>query len=235
MKFLLLFVLTICGFSVAAQSAQEIAYWHIDARGGYTALASVNSLAIESDIIRSGTVMKNSQRILVQKAMRSDTKVGKKTWIQAFDGIRAWYVHPKDFGGTGQAVRDTVSSFATLLRQTNPFPLLNYASQPYKVTKLADEAVDSLLCHHLQILYDTDNATLDLWISTKDAFVYKMRTVNGDQKELMYFKNYQRVDGIWFPFLMEIENPNSGLISVVTKKIKVNPKLKESFFQIPKK
>jgi hypothetical protein len=234
MKYILLVLGLLSTGTSWGQSANEIAYWHIDARGGHEVISAINNITLENIVVRSGTEMKSTQRILVQKAMRSDTKIGKKTWIKAFDGINAWYINPKAFGGTGKAVRDSTTTFASLLRQTNPFPLLNYLTQPYKLSRLPNENLDSTACYRLQIVYLTDEAVIDFWISTKDAFIYKMRTQNDNLQETMYYKNYKKVNGVWFPFLMDIEDSKGGVIQVITQKIKVNEKMKESIFQFPK-
>jgi hypothetical protein len=236
MKKLLLsaLLLSLTGFSLLAQTAEEIVAKHIESRGGAEKLRAVHSIVMQNTMEAREMEFDNSMRILVGKAMRTDTKIMGNAMVQAFDGSMAWAIRPSMMGGTGEPEPMPAEMSKGVKRQTDPFPLLDYTTKGGTLTLVGAEKVKDQDCVHVKMTY-TDGDPVDFWLRTADGLVAKLKVNSPMGAQELLYSNHKIVEGISFPHNMETENQMASSMKMTTQKIILNSKLTEADFKMPAK
>jgi hypothetical protein len=217
-----------------AQTASEIVDKHIASRGGADRLRAITSLEIHNTLEARDMEFENNQKILVGKAMRSDTKIMGNDMVQAFDGAIAWAIRPSMMGGTGEPEPMPEAMTKGIKHQTDPFPLLDYTTKNATIELIGTEKVKETDCIHIKLSHADGNPT-EFWLNAADGLIVKQLVSNPMGNQEVYYSNYQQVDGVKFPFTLETENPQAGNIKITTQKIIINGILTDADFKMPAK
>lgn len=216
-------VLSIC--SLSAQTIDEIVSKHLNALGGESKLKEVKTVVMESTIKVQGLEMLNQTSIVVNSAVRSESKIMGNNLVQAFDGTTAWENTPVMMGGSGQPQAMAAESAGTVINQADPFPLLDYVLKGTKLELLAIEKDAFYLKMTPKI-----GSESEIWIDAKTYFTSKLKMVQNGQELELVFSNYVEIEGINFALHMETM---AGMISIDTKSVKLNSTIDESIFKMP--
>lgn len=217
-----------------AQTVDELVAKHVASRGGVEKLNAIQNITILNTMEVRDMEFENVMKILVNTAMRSDTKIMGNDMIQAFDGAMAWSVRPSMMGGSGEPEPMPEAMWKGVKRQADPFPLLNYAAKGGKTELLGTEEVKGIKCAHVKLSFDDAEPT-EFWLNLADGLVVKQLVTSPMGAQEVYYSNYQEVEGVKFPFVMETENPQAGTIKITTTKIAINTKMSEDDFKMPAK
>jgi hypothetical protein len=215
--------LSIC--SLSAQTLDEIVVNHLKAIGGEAKLKEVKSVEMENTIKIQGLEMANLTSIVVNSAVRSESKVMENTLVQAFDGSTAWENTPVMMGGSGKPQLMADEMAGTVINQADPFPLLDYVK---KETKL--ELLDSKNGNFHLRMSPKIGAESELWLSAKTGLVSKLKTFQNGQDIEILFSNYTEIEGINFALHMEVMG---GMVTIDTKSVKLNNIIDASIFKMP--
>ncbi|WP_019990461.1 hypothetical protein [Rudanella lutea] len=236
-KILLMGAFLMSALTIQAQTADEVIEKYIAARGGADKLKGVKSVRMETSTSLMGNDIKSVSTIVAGKGMRSDATVMGQTITQAFDGTKGWMVNPLAGSNDPQEIPAEMSkSLADQLDLTGP--IVDYKAKGNKVEMLGKEAVDGKDTYKLQ-LTRPDGTVITHFINTTsylDQKVTSKTKVNGQDVEgEVYFDDYRAVDGVKFPFLNEMSNPQFGRMKIKVEKIEVNPTVDEAIFKMPAK
>lgn len=215
--------LSIC--SLSAQTLDEIVVNHLKAIGGEAKLKEVKSVEMENTIKIQGLEMANLTSIVVNSAVRSESKVMENTLVQAFDGSTAWENTPVMMGGSGKPQLMADEMAGTVINQADPFPQLDYVK---KETKL--ELLDSKNGNFHLRMSPKIGAESELWLSAKTGLVSKLKTFQNGQDIEILFSNYTEIEGINFALHMEVMG---GMVTIDTKSVKLNNIIDASIFKMP--
>jgi len=237
LKLLVLMVLAI-GIqlkTVQAQSVDEIINKHVAAMGGdkYTGIKSVK---IESSAQIMGMDLPSSTTIVQGRGLLSKTTVQGSDIVQAIDGNTGWMINP--MAGQSGATALTEDQVKMSSGQLDLTGLYNYKAKGYKAELTGQEQVEGAPVYVVKV--DMGNGTVANHYISKDTYYILKSVVNttaqGQDVELKTnFSNFKQVDGITFPFTMEIESPAMpGAMTMMVKNVEVNPTVDESIFAMPK-
>jgi outer membrane lipoprotein-sorting protein len=236
-KILLMGALVMSALTIQAQTADEIIDKYVAARGGVDKLKGVKSVRMETTTSLMGNDIKTVSSIVAGKGMRSDATVMGQTMSQGYDGTKGWMINPMMGSTDPQEIPSEMSS--TLADQLDlTGPMVDYKTKGNKVEMLGKEAVDGKDTYKVQVTRPNGtvithyiNATtyLDQKVATKTK-------VNGQDVEgEAFFDDYRAVEGIKFPFVTEMTNPQFGRMKIKFEKVEVNPTIDEALFKMPAK
>ncbi|TET37249.1 MAG: hypothetical protein E3J72_06300 [Planctomycetota bacterium] len=115
--------------------------------------------------------------------------------------------------------------------QTLLYPLLERGA---KIKYEGISFVEDEPCEVIRVAYK-DGWTCKMHFQEKNYLVAKIEYRKGGsepQRQNRYFRSYQKVGRIKLPHTIRGENQLTGVVSKAKPKYKVNPKLKESFFNL---
>ncbi|MFN8344391.1 MAG: outer membrane lipoprotein-sorting protein [Spirosomataceae bacterium] len=232
-KITLSVIISVLSFSaVFAQTVDEIVAHHLNAFGGAAKLREVKTLILENTIKVQGLEFENRTTLLVNRAMRSDSKIMGNELVQAFDGTTPWEITPILMGGNGQPQVMAEETAKSVITQIDPFPLLDYAEKGTKLAIIATEKVKGKEAHHLKMWPKNGNES-EIWINAADGFMSKLKTVQNGQEVEVTFSEYVQIEGLNFAMRMETSNPMAGTITIDTKTVKLNPAIDALIFKMP--
>lgn len=215
--------LSIC--SVSGQTIDEIVTNHLNALGGESKLKLVKSIFMESTIKVQSLEMANQTSILVNNAVRSESKIMGNNLIQAFDGKIVWENTPVMMGGSGQPQLMANETAGSVINQADPFPLLTCAAKSTKLELLDSENSN----YHMKIIPKI-GGEFEIWIDAKTNLVKRQKFMQNGQEIEIFFSNYIEIEGITFALHMETMG---GMIIIDTKLVKLNNPIDESIFKMP--
>ena len=234
MKKILLFViiLPLSIGTLSAQSVDEIVAQNLNAIGGVAKLHRVKSVITENVIKLQGLEIENLTTVLVDRAVRSDSKIMGNNMVQAFDGTMPWSITPVIMGGNGEPQVMSEEMAKSVISQIDPFPLLDYVKKGTRVELFAAEKVKDKDAYHLKI-FTKDSAESEIWIDVTNGLMSKLKTMQNGQEVEVIFLSYTEIEGINFATSMETSNPMAGIITIDTKTVKLNIAIDEVIFKMP--
>jgi hypothetical protein len=233
-KILVFLTTIIFGTMASAQTVDEIVTKWVKANGGAEKLRAVKSMVSENTIALQGIELENKTTVVVNKQIRSETKMMGSELVQAFDGNKAWGIIPVLMGGTNEPLELPAEAAKTIQSQLDPFPLLDYAAKKTKLEYLGTESLNGQTAWHLKLI-TKDSATTDVWIDANSGFLRKMKNIQDGQPNEIVFSKEREQDGIFFSTHMDITNAAAGSISMETKTIALNSTIDPAIFQFPAK
>lgn len=231
---LALVILFVSAIALNAQSVEEIVAKHIAARGGADKLNNIKSVTTENLLNTQFGEFENKMFVVIGKAMRSETKLMGNEMIQAFDGTTAWVLMPSMMGGSGEPEPAPTEMTNGIASQTDPFPMLDYATKGTKLELLNTEKVKEKDAYHMKMT-SKDGSVSEVWIGVENSLVAKLKATQNGQEAELFFSNYKETDGVSFPMTMETSNPMAGTITIDTKTVTLNGMIDENMFKLPKK
>jgi hypothetical protein len=232
--------LTLClglfAFALPAQTADEIIARNIQARGGLAKLKGLESVRISGTLamggFRASFVQENKRPFKV----REEQIIQGMVAIDAYDGKTAWHVVPWE----GRKDPDLISADDRkgLLEDADiEGQLVDYRNKDHRAEYVGHDSVEGTDCYKLKLtLADGDvryyyiDADTFLEIKIEDE-----RTIRGTVRySETYYGDYEKVDGIYFPFALETgAKGDSERAKYTIDKVTVNVPLPDSRFSMP--
>ncbi len=220
--------------AATAQTAEEIIAKSIEARGGAAKLNALKSMRMENVISVMGMEIPSTSVIVHKRGMRNETEVMGQKIVVGVDGNKGWMVNPMTGSTTPIPLPD--DQLKNSMSQMDLSGMANYKEAGATVELLGKEAVDGNDAYKIKMT-TKEGGVSTYFISAKNFYPIRMDMsgeVNGQAFSAQTtMSDYRVIDGIAFPFLMEVNSPQ-GAVVVNTKKLEVNPTVDESIFVQPK-
>jgi hypothetical protein len=228
-RFLFSLLVTATGFSVNAQTAEEIVAKHIDAIGGAEAWKKVNSVKMEGTMQVQGAELAVTITVLNGKGARQDLSIMGMTGYQIVTPTEGWNYMPFQGQTTPEAMtaEDLAESQDDLDAQRN---LIDYAAKGHTVELMGKDDVDGTECFKLKITKKGGKSET-IFVDPKSYLILRsveLRKANGQEIEVATnYSNYEKLpEGIIVPKSMTL--PFGELI---ISKITINGDVDETAFK----
>lgn len=224
---------TLVSLGAYAQTVDEIVDKHVAALGGMDKLNAVKTVVIDRSLSVQGMDIPSVSTVMVGKAMRSESTVMGNSMIQVVNGNTGWMVRPAMMGGTGDPEDMDAATLKQSMSQLNPFgSLVNYKTNGTKVELVGKEQVDKKDVYHLKVT-SPEGQAIDEYLDANTYLVSKIKTMMNGQEGEIAFSDYKAVDGVKFPYTMEMVGQMNLTFS--TNKVTVNSPVDEAIFKKPAK
>ncbi|WP_428661280.1 outer membrane lipoprotein-sorting protein [Runella sp.] len=236
MKKLIVLIALFAGtaMTVAAQTAEEILNKSIQARGGAEKLNSLKSLRMEGTLSVMGMDIPTKSVIVHKRGMRNEMDAMGQSIIMAIDGDKGWMINPMA-GTTPVALPE--DQLKASVSQLDLSGITNYKSVGTTAELLGKETIDGTEVYKVKMV-SKDGTSMTHFIDSKNFNIIKTAikvNVSGQDVEVeTKMSNYKVFDGISFPTITEITNPQAGVITTTITKVEVNPTIDVSIFAMPK-
>ncbi|MEO6064734.1 MAG: hypothetical protein ABIP49_02995 [Lysobacterales bacterium] len=197
----------VASFGAMAETAETLVAKNYAARGGLERIEAIKSVEVEGEMVFNGTFKLALKQISKGgNAMRSEATAQGLTSVQAFDGKEGWAISP--FQGRRDPERMSADD-AKSMRESADFngSLVGYREAGKRLEYLGVENIDGTMAHKLRL---TDKAgDQEVIYLDPDYFLeirtVTRRTVRGNEQEVETdIGDYEKVDGVYFPFAFEI-------------------------------
>ncbi len=247
MKKTILFILllTIFGYGIQAQTADEIIDNYLDAIGGKEKLEKLEGLHIKAKAQTQGMeipaeiYMFNDGKILMKFNFQ-----GKEITQMAFDGNEAWGMNMMN-QKPEKLDKEATENIKRNAKDEFPIPFLNYKKKGYKVEFMGKEEIEGTETYKIKL---TEHPIMKDGKEVPEISYYYFDTENyvpivketpitegpyQGKKVQEVYSDYQEVNGIYFPFTTT--NKFNGMTGQTVKidSIELNPKLDDSAFKFP--
>jgi hypothetical protein len=232
----LLFVAAAVPFLMHAQTVDEIIAKNLQARGGIERLKSLESVRISGKFavggFRAAFVQENKRPFKVREEQIVQGMVG----IDAYDGKTAWHIVPwegrKDPDLMSDDDRKGLIEDADIEGQ-----LVDYRNKDHRAEYLGHDSVEGTDCYKIKLAL-ADGDVRYYYIDSDSNLEIKVETERKIRGTVRYgeifYGDYEKVDGIYFPFAIEIgAKGDSERMKFTIDKIAVNLSLPDSRFAMP--
>ena len=221
--------------AAAAQTAEELVAKNLQARGGVDKIKAVNTLKMSGKVY-VGINADFSQEQKRANMIRQNFTVQGMTEIEAYDGSVGWKISP--FEGRKDAEMLGEDDMRDLVEDADiDGPLVDYQAKGNKVEYLGHDLVDGDDAYKLKVTLkngDIVNYYLDpdTYLEIKKE---KQQFIRGSVRESeQLLGSYKQVDGVYYPFSMEVGTKGSGEHARYTiGSIVVNTPIEDSYFKMP--
>ena len=232
---LLTVAISVAGYHVHAQTADDIINKHIQAIGGKEKLGQVKTIYMEGTLDLMGNQAPSVTQIVHGKGYKNEVDFNGSKMVTVYTDKAGWTINPM----AGQTeptpvAEDLVKTSQMQLDATGP--LFDYAAKGNKVQFVGTEKGT----YHLKVSTPANN-DIDFYIDTTTYYISNMvmnMNINGQDLEMLVENSdYKKVDnGLVMPFSTKLDFRGTGLVITTNQtKIEVNKDINESIFEMPKK
>jgi len=219
-------------------SVDDIIQKNIEARGGAKKWAKVENISMEGIYVSFSEPAPFKIWRKRPDLYRFDSTRINKFVIHAYDGQKTWWINPL-MGPKFEKPQDIPSQNnldKVTLRERFFEPVFwNYTNKSNKVELEGREIFDDKDCYKLQVTLA--DSTIEFWYINAESFLEVGMT--GDTYDFgiknsleTFFGNYEDVDGLKFPFLIESEY-GTRYRSMEIENVKINTEIDPSVFVMP--
>jgi len=229
-------MLAIAPLVVPAQTVDEIVAKNIQARGGLEKIKSLQSLRISGRLsvgsFRAAFVQENKRPFKVREEQIIQGMVG----IDAYDGKTAWHIVPWE--GRKDADLLSADDRKALLEDADiEDQLVDYKNKDHRAEYMGHDSVEGTDCYKIKLTLATGDVRY-YYIDTDTFLALKVENelnVRGTVRYMeTYFGDYEKVDGLFFPFAIETgAKGDSERVKMTIEKVVVNSTLADSRFSMP--
>ncbi len=226
--------------SAQALTADELIARNAAARGGLDKLEAIKTLKAEGKMRFIGGFGSIDLTFVQYKqapdSIRTEATVQGLTQVQAWDGHEAWQISP--FQGRRDPERISDDD-AKSLADDAPIAgsLIGYKERGAQVVYLGTEDVDGTNAYKLKVAFK--NGDVEFVYLDPDHYVeirtVGQRKVRGTETEdITDYGDYERVDGVYFPFSIDTKTRGDGGEVVLTvDKAQANVPMDAALFAFP--
>jgi outer membrane lipoprotein-sorting protein len=233
------FLFSIASPTIFAQSADEVISKYITTIGGQDKLKSIKGVKMDMSVNAQGMEIPVEMVQLTGGKMYVKINLqGKEITQMASDGKIIWNTNFM----TMKAEKSDAETTANALLSNNDFPdaLLDYKAKGYAAEFVGKETKEGTEC--FKVKFTKKPVTVD-GVKMDDISYYYFDTENylpiateteikqgpmKGQKSVSTMSDYQEVDGMYFPFSMNMMGQEMKI-----KKVTLNPTVAESAFTFP--
>ncbi len=220
---------------------EQIIERNIAARGGAEAWRKIHSMAWTGRIESGPNAISKTPFMMLFKrpnATRFEVITQREHSVRVFDGSKGWKLRPTPEGLPD--LKDYTPEELSYARNGAWLdgPLLDYQAKGVKVALVGEDVVENHPAFHLRLTL-TGGQVHDLWIDAQSFLELRHDRPNRNMAGTPgvvseYFRNYQTVNGLTLPFLIETGVGTTQYTDkMVIEKIALNPELAASQFGKP--
>jgi len=221
-----------------AQTADDVVDKYLAARGGVEKIKAVQSERV------LGTISfgpEGEGRFLVERLrplkLHIEITLNRQTFLRVYDGKSSgWTYNP--FVPTPSVTPMTEAEIASIFDEADfDGPFVDYKAKGNKLELVGKEEVQGKSAHKLKLtskrgdtsffFFDAASGVLLKWEGT--------RSIGGKEVPWeTYFRDFRRVEGLLYPFLIESDAPGSDQTQkILADKIEINVPIEASRFEKP--
>jgi hypothetical protein len=219
-----------------AQTVDEIIAKNIQARGGLEKLRAIKSQRITARLsqgsFRASFVQENKR----DDKVRQEVSIQGMAQVQAYDGHTAWQINP--FGGRRDPELMSEDDSKPLLIEADLEGLLvDYKQKGHKAELVGHDPVEGTDCYKIKLTMK--NGDVRYYYLDADSFLeIKIETQTKVRGAVQYndtmLGDYEKVDGVYFPYSIEASETGSDQwLRVTVEKVDLNVPLEDTRFSLP--
>ena len=219
----------------AGTDVNDIIAKHLEAKGGLAKIKAINSIVREGTMsMAQGMELSFTETFKRKNKYRMDMSFQGANIVQAFDGQTGWSVNPMS-GGKPEK-QSAEESKESVERADFDGVLVDYKEKGKKVEFVSNEDIDGTTAYKLKVT-DKDGKESFLYIDA--TTYYEMRvdwkiSMMGQEADVeMVFSNFQDVNGVQMPHLMEMRADGQTMVSMTYTSTKANTDVPDSRFAFP--
>jgi hypothetical protein len=219
-------------------SVDELVTKNIEAKGGATALKSLQTLRSTGKLlVQQGQIELGYLQTKKQPdEVRSEASLQGMTQIQAYDGKEGWRVSP--FFGRKDPERMSADDVKALVEDTEiDGPLVDWKEKGSMVEYLGTEDVDGTAAHKLKVV--RKNGDVSFVYLDPDHFL-EIRIVTGRMRHGAYEEvetdlgDYEKAGGVFVPTSIEVGPKGaSDKQRIIIDKVEANVPVDDAIFHFP--
>jgi hypothetical protein len=219
-----------------AQTVDEIIARNLEARGGVEKIKAVKTMRTSGTLRQGGfraTFIQENQR---PNRVREETIIQGMAETEAFDGKAGWRVSP--FGGRKDPDLLSADDMKGLVEDADlDGQLVDYRNKDHRAELIGHEPVEGTDCYKIKLTLSSSDVRY-YYIDADSYLELKVETERRIRGTVQYnetlYGDYERVNGIYYPF--EFESGQKGSpdrVRVTVDKVELNIPLSDSRFSIP--
>jgi outer membrane lipoprotein-sorting protein len=239
----LIFLLALAvSVAARAQSADEIIAKYHENTGGVQKWKAMQTKIMVGKMTMQGMDLDMALTLKIPNKQHMKISFQGQDIVQAYDGKDAWAINPM-MGG-----KDPVKLPAEQAKEMTDRELqddfLDYKAKGHEVKLLGKETIDGTPCFKLELVKNKNNPKDDVTeIYYFDAQNYVPIMVSTTvaagpakgQEVKNYMGDYQDVDGLMLPFVLETKLNGQTVQKMTFEKISLNKPVDDALFAFPKK
>lgn len=233
-----LILLAVAGFSLGAkaQTVDEVIAKNVQAHGGVDKLKSVRSLRTSAKFTQGSFQADFRQENKRADKVREEFIIQGLAQVQAYDGKTGWQISP--FGGRKDPELLSQDDLKSLVVDADmDGPLVDYKEKGHKAELMGHDSMEGTDCFKIKL--SMKNGDIRYYYLDTDSFLeLKLEiqtTIRGTlQESELYYGDYEQVNGIYYPFVVEQAQKGVAARSQVTvEKIEQNVPMEDAHFSMP--
>jgi outer membrane lipoprotein-sorting protein len=204
------------------------------ARGGEKAIKALSTVVKEGTMsMAQGMELNFTETTKRPSKFRMDMSFQGMAMVQAFDGTTAWSINPMNGGKPEKAGAEEVKKMVEQADMDGE--LIDWKNKGYKLELVGSEDIDGSTAYKIKSTKDDETSFIYIdavtWYLAK---VDKKINMMGQEAEVeMVFSNYQDVNGVQMPMLMEMRSDGQTMMSMSYSSIKANVDVPDARFAFP--
>lgn len=223
---------------LAAQTVDEVIAKNVQALGGMDKLKSVNTLRVSGKLQIQGFEAQFLQRNKRENRVREEVSIQGMAQVQAYDGKGGWTVNPFSGRRDAELMSDDDSKSLQVDADIDG-PLVDYKEKGHKAELVGHDSVEGTDCYKIKLTLK--NGDIRYYYIDTDSFMElkleTQTTIRGTiQEGETYFGDYEKVNGIYYPFAFESgQKGDTNRVKYTIEKVEQNVPIDDSVFTVPAK
>jgi hypothetical protein len=225
-------------FSLAAsaQTVDEVIAKNIQAHGGLDKVKSVRSIRTKAKFSQGSFRAEFRQENKRPDKVREEFIIQGLAQVQAYDGKTGWQISP--FMGRKDPELLSQDDLKSLVVDADiDGPLVEYKEKGHRAELVGHDSVEGTDCFKIKL--SMKNGDVRYYYLDVDSFlelkVEIQTTIRGAlQESELYYGDYERVNGIFYPFAVEqAKKGSASRAQISVEKIDQNVELEDAHFSMP--
>jgi len=224
------------GSGARGQTVDEVIAKNIQAHGGMEKLKSVHSLRTSAKFTQGSFQADFRQENKRADKVREEFIIQGLAQVQAYDGKTGWQISP--FGGRKDPELLSQDDLKSLVVDSDmDGPLVDYKEKGNKAELMGHDSMEGTDCFKIKL--SMKNGDIRYYYLDSDSYLeLKLEiqtTIRGTlQESELYYGDYEKVNGIYYPFVVEQAQKGVAARSQVTvEKIEQNVPMDDAHFSMP--
>jgi hypothetical protein len=229
-------LLTLLPLAAQSQTVDEVIAKNVEARGGLDKLRSIKTLKTTAKFsqgsFRAAFVQENKR----EDKVRENFIIQGMAQVQAYDGHSAWQINP--FGGRKDPELMSQDDTKGLMIDADiEGPLVDYKQKGHTAELMGHDSVEGTDCYKIKLTLK--NGDIRYYYLDADSYLeIKFENQSKVRGAFQYtdtlLGDYEKVDGVYFPFSIDsAETGTENWSRVTVEKIEPNVPLDDSLFTLP--
>lgn len=219
-----------------ALTVDEIIAKNIEARGGLQKLKAFQTVRMSGKLTQGSFHLAFVQEVKRPGKVREEDTIQGMTAIEAYDGKIGWKVSP--FAGRKDPDLLSADDRKSLVEDSDiDGQLVDYRNKDHRAELIGHDSVEGTDCYKVKLTLSTGDVRY-YYIDTDSFLELKVETERNIRGTVRYeetlYGDYEKVNGVYFPFAMETGVKGSPeRVKLTVENVSVNQPLPDSLFALP--